>query len=293
MRNENGLSKVPEVTLAFLGNQDCGDNLGRCRAYLEPDLEATNAMCRGYLMLRRWKIIVVAMFALVRPALAGPPFVSDDPEPTDYEHFEIYTFSNGIATRGDIGGAAGIDFNYGAVPNLQLTATVPAGFDRAATGTTSFGLSNIELAAKYRFLRQDSFGLDVSVFPRVFLPSGSANIGNRTASLLLPVWVQKDWSGGWSAFGGGGCVISGRASQNFCLTGGVVTYQLLPKLQLGAELFHQTADGNGTPASTSVGLGARYDLNETYHLLGYIRRGIQNTNETDQYSWYASVLFTF
>jgi hypothetical protein len=127
----------------------------------------------------------------------------------------------------------------------------------------------------------------------VFLPSGSPNIGNNTASVLLPVWVQKDWSGGWSAFGGGGCVISGRSSQNFCLSGGVVTYQLLPKLQLGAELFHTTADGNGTPASTTVGLGARYDLNETYHLLGYVRRGIQNANETNQYSWYASILFTF
>jgi hypothetical protein len=244
-------------------------------------------------MRRKWKTIVVAMFALARPALAGPPYVSDDPEPTDYKHFEIYTFSNGTATRGDIGGATGIDFNYGAAPNLQLTATLPAGFDRPASGETSFGLSNIELAAKYRFLRQDSFGLDVSIFPRVFLPSGSPNIGNHTASVLLPVWVQKDWGGGWSAFGGGGCVISGRTSQNFCLTGGVATYQLLPKLQLGAELFHQTADGNGTPASTTVGLGARYDLNDTYHLLGYVRREIQNTNETDQYSWYASVLFTF
>jgi outer membrane putative beta-barrel porin/alpha-amylase len=244
-------------------------------------------------VLRRWKIIVVTMLAQTHSALAGPPYVSDDPEPTDYKHFEIYTFSNGTATRGDLGGAAGIDFNYGAAPDLQLTATLPAGFDRPGSGRTGFGLSNVELAAKYRFLHQDSFGLDVSVFPRVFLPSGSANVGNDTASLLLPVWVQKDWAGGWSAFGGGGCVISGHASQNFCLTGGVVTYQLLPKLQLGAELFHQTADGNGTPASTSVGLGARYDVNETYHLLGYIRRGIENTNETDQYSWYASVLFTF
>jgi hypothetical protein len=248
----------------------------------------------GRLMSRQWKTIVIAVLALARPAHAGPPYVSDDPEPTDYKHFEIYTFNNGTATPGDIGGAAGIDFNYGAAPNLQLTATLPVGFDRpTSSGKTSFGLSNIELAAKYRFLHQDSFGLDVSVFPRVFLPSGSTNIGNSTASLLLPVWVQKDWSGGWSAFGGGGCVFSGHASQNFCLTGGVVTYQLLPKLQLGAELFHQTTDGNGTPPSTTVGLGARYDLNETYHLLGYIRRGIQNTNETDPYSWYASVLFTF
>jgi hypothetical protein len=247
----------------------------------------------GRLMLHKWSSIAVAMFALARPALAGPPYVSDDPEPTDYRHFEIYTFSNGTATGGGIGGAAGIDFNYGAAPNLQLTATLPAAFDRPASSKTRFGLGNIELAGKYRFLHQDSFGLDVSVFPRVFLPSGSTNIGNNTASLLLPVWVQKDWSGGWSAFGGGGCVISGSTSQNFCLSGGVVTYQLLPKLQLGAELFHQTADHNGTPASTTVGLGARYDLNDSYHLLGYVRRGIQNANETGQYSWYASILFTF
>ena len=244
-------------------------------------------------MLRKWTTITIAMFGLVRPALAGPPYVSDDPEPTDYRHFEIYTFSNGTAARGDIGGASGIDFNYGAAPDLQLTATLPAGFDRPTAGGTSIGLSNIELAAKYRFLHQDSFGLDVSVFPRVFLPSPSKNVGNDRASLLLPVWVQKDWSGGWSAFGGGGCVISGRSSQNFCLTGGVVTYQLLPKLQLGVELFHQTADGNGTPATSSVGLGARYDINDNYHLLGYVRHGVQNTDETDRYSWYASVLFTF
>ena len=126
-------------------------------------------------MLRKCKMIVVALVVLVRPALAGPPYVSDDPEPTDYKHFEIYTFSNGTATRGDIDGAAGIDFNYGAAPNLQLTATLPAGFDRPAFARTSFGPDNIELAAKYRFLRQDAFGLDVSVFPRVFLPSGSTS----------------------------------------------------------------------------------------------------------------------
>jgi hypothetical protein len=244
-------------------------------------------------MLRDWKVIAVTMLSLARPALAGPPFVSDDPEPTDYKHFEIYTFSSGTATRGDLGGASGIDFNYGAAPNLQLTATLPIGFDNPTGGNMSFGPGNIELAAKYRFLHQDSFGLDVSVFPRVFLPSPTRNLGDPAASLLLPVWVQKDWNGGWSAFGGGGCVVSGHAAQDFCLTGGVVTYQLLPKLQLGVELFHQTADGIGTPATSSIGIGARYDISDTYHLLGYIRRGIENADETDQFSWYASVLFTF
>jgi len=174
-----------------------------------------------------------------------------------------------------------------------LTATRPAAFDRPAASRTNFGLGNIELAAKYRFLHQDTFGLDVSFFPRVFLPSPSNTVGNATASLLLPIWVQKDWSGGWSAFGGGGCVVSGRSSQNFCEAGGVVTYQVLPKLQLGVELFHQTADGNGTPATSSVGMGVRYDINDNFHLLGYLRRGIENVDTTDRYSWYASALFTF
>src|SRR4030088_2359754 len=112
----------------------------------------------GCQMLLRWSPIVVAMFALARPAVAGPPYVSDDPEPTDYKHFEIYTFSSGTATRGDIGGASGVDFTYGAAPALQLTATLPMGFDSPAAGGASCGPGNIELAAKYRFLQQDSFG---------------------------------------------------------------------------------------------------------------------------------------
>ena len=155
-------------------------------------------------MLRQWAFILIAMAALVRPARAGPwPYVSDDPEPTDYQHFEIYTFNSGTTTRAGTGAKSGIDFNYGAAPNLQLTATVPVGFEPAAGGATNFGLSNVELAAKYRFLHQDGFGLDVSVFPRIFLPSGSNSVGDNRASVFLPVWVQKDWSGGWSAFGGG------------------------------------------------------------------------------------------
>jgi hypothetical protein len=229
----------------------------------------------------------------VQPAVAGPPFMSDDPEPTDTGHFEIYMFDNGTNTRAGTAGEAGIDFNYGGAPDLQLTATVPEGYNDTAAGGTRVGLGNIELAAKYRFLHQDTFGLDVSVFPRVFLPSGSDAIGDNHASLFLPLWVQKDFGKQWSAFGGGGCTFDEISAANFCQAGGVVTYQVLPKLQIGGELFHQTADSQGTPASTSLGIGWRYDVTDNYHLLGYIRRGIESTEDTDRYSWYASVLFTF
>ena len=141
------------------------------------------------------------------PAMAGPPYLSDDPEPTDYQHFEIYAFSQGMTAQGDTNGQSGIDFNYGGAPNLQLTATVPMDYDVPSGGAMVGGLGNVELAAKYRFLTQQNFGLDVAVFPRVFLPSASANVGDQHASLLLPVWLEKDW-GKWSAFGGGGCELN-------------------------------------------------------------------------------------
>jgi hypothetical protein len=253
---------------------------------------ALNSIKPARPVTRASSVCLMTLMMLLRPAWAGPPYLSDDPEPTDYKHFEIYTFNNGTATRDGTSGEAGIDFNYGAAPDLQLTAVLPAGFDHPAAGGTAFGLSNIELAAKYRFLHQNSFGWDVSVFPRVLLPSGSADVGDGHASLLLPIWLEKDW-GDWSTFGGGGCEVSDGGSQDFCTASWALARQVLPKLQLGAEVFHQTAQANGVRATTSIGAGARYDLSENYHVLAYLGRGIQNAQETNQYSWYAGLLFTF
>jgi hypothetical protein len=244
-------------------------------------------------MTHRVQCLVAAMLAIATPALAGPPYLSDDPEPTDFGHFEIYAFGDGKTAREGTAGEAGIDFNYGAARDLQLTAVLPGGYDSAATGGTAVGLGNVELAAKYRFLHQESAGVDVSVFPRVFLPSSSSAVGPTHASVFLPLWLEKDW-GDWSAFGGGGCELNrGGGSKDFCLVGSVLTRQVLSDLQLGVELYHQTSDTVGSRSSTSIGVGARYDLSHKYHVLAYFAPSIQNAAESDQYSWYAALLFTF
>ena len=82
--------------------------------------------------------------------------------------------------------------------------------------------------------------------------------------------------------GGDGCIFSAIRTADFCLAGAVLTYQLMPKLRIGAEPFHQTAESQGTPASSSVGVGWRYDLSKNSHLLGYVRRGAENTDQTDR-----------
>ncbi len=236
--------------------------------------------------------LLVALLLLARPAAAGPPFVSDDPEPTDFRHFEIYAFNAGTTTLAETAGQTGIDFNYGALPDLQVTIVLPAGFQRPADGDLEFGLSNIQFAAKYRFLHQESFGLDVSFFPRLFMPAGTSPVGNTNASFFLPLWLQRDW-GNWSLFGGGGCSISTDGGQDFCQAGAVLNRQVWQHLQLGVEVAYQSGTSEGALPTTAIGLGARYDLDKHAHLLAYVNRGVQNADEMNDFSWYAAMLFTF
>lgn len=244
-------------------------------------------------MMRFVCVLAVLLCVAVPPAFAGPPYVSDDAEPTDDGHFEIYAFGNGTSTRDGTTGEAGIDFNYGAAPDLQLTAVVPLSFSSPAGRETVRGFGNIELAAKYRFLHQESSGWDVAIFPRVFLPSLSNHVGERHAALFVPFWVERDW-GRWSTFGGGGCALNrGDGSQDYCLAGWALSRRVLPSLTLGVEIYHQTADTRGGKPSTGVGAGFTYDLGDHYHLMGSIGPGIQNPSATDRYSWYTALLFTY
>ena len=189
----------------------------------------------------------------IGPASAGPPYLSDDPEPTDPGHWEIYNFVTGLNNGAGLSGSAGLDLNYGGAKDLQLTAVLPLGFsnDRGALlDGLRGGPGDVELAVKYRPLHQSEGTLtpDVAVFPRLFVPTGGTRFGSGHAQLLLPVWAQKDF-GSWSVFGGGGYQINPGAGQRNYWQGGVaVTRDLSKRINLGVEGFSQgddTATGGG------------------------------------------------
>lgn len=238
--------------------------------------------------------LVALAIVIAAPALAGPPYVTDDPQPTEHGHYEIYAFTAGTTTMDGTGGQSGIDFNYGGAENLQLTMVLPSAYNRSRNGSNVTGFGNIELAAKYKFLRQDEFGLDVAIFPRLVLPTNSdPTLGSQHAALFIPLFAQKDW-GNWSAFSGGGCTINrGGSSRDFCQMGLVVARRIVPELQVGAEVFHRTPDEEGAKPLTGIGFGAIYDLNVRYHLLVWAGPGIQNANATNQAFWYAALQFTY
>jgi hypothetical protein len=217
--------------------------------------------------------LAAALIALCAgPALAGPPYLTDDPEPTDVGHWEIYNFAGGMRGGGGLDGEAGLDLNYGAAKDLQLTASLPVAFDNAR-GFSATGLrgaaGDVELAAKYRFIHQAQGGWtpDVSVFPRLFAPTAGRGFGTGRASLLLPVWAQKDL-GPWSVFGGGGYTFNPGTGQRDFWQGGIgITRAVTPRLSLGAEVFGQARDTVQGGGFQAVDIGATYKLTDHWSLL--------------------------
>ena len=179
-------------------------------------------------------------------------------------------------------------------PDLQLTAVLPVAFDTPAGEGTTADLGNIELAAKYKFLHQEDFGWDVAVFPRVFLPAGSASVGERHVSLLLPLWIGRDW-GHWSTFGGGGCVDQSRRGLAGLLPAwlGADAGRSSPACRSARKSITRRPTRSGGRATTGLGAGLVYDVNEHFHLMASGGPGIQNAAEADRYSWYVALLSTF
>lgn len=205
-------------------------------------------------------LFALAAALLPASASAGPPFLTDDPEPTDTGHWEIYGPLVETEGRGtDFEGSAGAELNYGAAPDLQITLGLPVAFAHDEAGWRH-GAGDVAVSAKYRFFHDEGAGFSIAAFPGMTLPTASNGMGNGKVTALLPVWAQKN-IGSWSIFGGGGYAINpGQGNRNYWEGGVAVTRQVNPRLLVGIEADRQGADTAGGHAFTRLGLGAIYRL---------------------------------
>jgi Putative MetA-pathway of phenol degradation len=209
----------------------------------------------------------VALAGAAAPAIAGPPYLTDDPVPTDTGHWEIYGFTVGEGRGSDLDDDSGLDLNYGPVKDVQLTATLPLGFSHDAARGWRSGTGDVELGVKYRFLNDEKHGLSAAIFPRAILPTSSLDRRERT-QLLLPVWVGKDFAGGTSLFGGGGYEVNpGPRNRSFWQAAVALTHDFSERLSLGAEVTRQGPDSVGGTAQTRAGVGSIVKLSDHYAFL--------------------------
>jgi hypothetical protein len=212
-------------------------------------------------------LVSLALAGAAMPAIAGPPYLTDDPIPTDTGHWEIYTFTAGEGHRADLGADAGLDLNYGPVKGVQLTATLPLSFEHDMPGGWRNGTGDLELGLKYRFLDDKKSGISAAIFPRAILPTSSLETGERTR-LLLPLWVGKDLGEGTSLFGGGGYELNpGSGKRNFWQGAIALTQDVGKEISIGAEITRQGPDTDGGTAQTRAGVGSIVKLSTHYALL--------------------------
>lgn len=242
------------------------------------------------------RFITCATLITSAPALAGPPFLTDDPEPVEYQHHEFYIASQQVKTQDGRSGTLPLfEFNYGAAPDLQLHIIAPYVFGNPVDGPRQRGLGDVELGAKYRFMQESEDRPMMGIFPIVITHTGDTDkgVGNGATQVFLPAWLQKKWDG-WQSYGGGGYWINHAAdAKNHWFFGWQLQKAISEHLTLGGEIYHSTEQVSGEGSSTGFNLGGAYNFDEHNHLLFSAGRGLTNVDMTNKSSSYVGYQLTW
>ena len=220
------------------------------------------------------RIILLFLTSLVcagyHNVYAGPPFFTDDPEPVDYRHWEIYLASQYLSTKdGSSGTLPHLEANYGAYPNLQLHIIAPETFNDPAGSSYAQGYGDTELGAKYRFVQETDNIPQIGSFIQVELPTGDENrgLGNGKTQVFIPIWLQKSF-GPWTSYGGGGYWINpGTDNKNWIYAGWLLQRDLSKYLTMGTEFFYRTPDKVDGQYSTGFTAGGQVNFIGHTHFL--------------------------
>ena len=226
------------------------------------------------------RLAILLLLVIAVPRLwsqAGPPFQTDDPTPVDLGHYEAYVFGTVDGTPVEFDPVyPAFEFNWGAIPNIQLHAILPLGavipsnsaiYAPAGQGPSAYGLNDMELGVKYGFIKQTKHRPQIGSFTMFELPTGNATkgLGVGKAWYKLPVWAEKEF-GPWSLCGGMGyTVVPQKDYQNY-LYGGVLLKKVVnERLELSIETFSHAREGLAaaqTQASSMIDAGGYYHFKQ-------------------------------
>ncbi|HUV68155.1 MAG TPA: hypothetical protein VMW15_00735 [Terracidiphilus sp.] len=219
--------------------------------------------------------ILLLLLALAAPRLwaQGPPYQTDDPVPVDLHHYEFYIFGGMDGTPKEVDSVGpGFEFNWGAIPRVQLHAILPLGtvaplnnpvYLPEGTGNVAYGLTDMELGAKIAWIKETKHFPQIGSFTMFEMPTGDETNGLGVGKVWykLPVWAQKN-IGKWTLDGGAGYqVVPQTDFRNFAYGGFLLKKELSERLELGAEIFAHGREG-AAPAqiesSTLIDVGGYY-----------------------------------
>ena len=268
----------------------------RERIGIDPQIRRAKHDPFGKMILGLLTAIVAGLFPLIfgqMAAWAGPPFVTDDPEPVEYRHWEIYLASQHAKDKeGWSGTAPHFEVNYGALPNLQLHLIAPFAYVKPEVDSRHYGFGDLELGAKYRFIQETDWRPMVGTFPIVDLPTGNSSfgLGSGHYRAFFPVWFQKTL-GPWQSYGGGGYWINpGPGNINYWFFGWQAQRELSKAITLGGEVFYNTPTARAEGSRTGFNVGTIVNFTDEHHLLFSAGRDIHGQSRFSAYIAYQLTL---
>jgi hypothetical protein len=265
--------------------------------FKNPDFKVVPAMNKYFksAFLSIWPVIFCWLIIVFTsgPALAGPPFLTDDPEPVEYRHWEVYLASQYKHERDQNSATLPhIEINYGLIPEVQIHLIAPLQYVKQEGKSSQYGYGDTELGVKFRFLKETNILPQAGIFPLVELPTGDSDrgLGNGRAQYFFPLWLQKSW-GPWTTYGGGGYWVNpGEGNRDWWQFGWLVQREINKILTLGAEIYYKTANKEDGDASKGYNIGAIINLTDNHHIL---ISGGQDVSGPSYCSFYFAYQFTF
>lgn len=230
-------------------------------------------------------IAAVAVALITNLAKAGPPFVTEDPEPPPPGGWEINVPFIIERTPGKTEMNAPLfDFNYG-LPNVQLKVEFPIEMVQQDCDGTAASVGDLVLGVKWRLLNDEHSKFQVGVYPQLLLPTGNRarGLGAGRPALWLPFIGQKSWDK-WTLYGNVGYWWQTAAeTRNYFFAGAVLEREINERLTLATELFGNSPTERGGRPDFAFNLGGTWKLNDHLNLLFSGGRDIVGDTHTTAY----------
>jgi hypothetical protein len=200
---------------------------------------------------------------------AGPPFVTDDPEPPPPGGWEInvpFIIERTPSTT-DMD-APLFDLNYG-LPEVQLKLEFPIKIVREDGEGTATGAGDLLLGVKWRFLNDERSQLQLGVYPQLLVPTGdrAQGLGEGRPAYVLPLLAQKSW-GKWTLYGNiGYWWQTASETRDYVYAGAVLERDINDRLTLGIEFFGNSPKERGGRSDVAFNVGGTWRLSPHFNLL--------------------------
>ena len=249
----------------------------------------------GPVAMLRSLTLLLALFVAATSAFAqgGPPYYTNDPGTPGHLNWEInLAYMPFFYGNQSVSHTPDVDINFGVGDRIQLTyenawlrvQNPPFSVKSATQSATKFGLGQSNLGVKWRFYDAGESGLNISVFPQLFLNNPDDAVRRRITpasdAFLLPFEFSKkfgpvdvDYEIGYQFV---------HKGPDGWITGLVLGHDFTSKLEGDMELY---AQGTFHPSESqpTIGLGARYKIHRPLILLFMAGRSLEPTRPNQSY----------